>query len=57
MPAAISMPTGNPIPIEIEVTIVDLSPEQVRHFKGNLEFWDETAGAFVAGPLSQRLKV
>jgi putative ATP-dependent endonuclease of the OLD family len=41
---------GNPIPIEIEVTIVNLSPEQVRHFKGNQEFWDETAGALVAGP-------
>ena len=35
---------GNAIPIEIEVMIVDLSPEQVRHFKGNLEFWDEAAG-------------
>jgi putative ATP-dependent endonuclease of the OLD family len=32
------------------VTIVDLSAEQVRHFKGNLEFWDETTGALVAGP-------
>jgi putative ATP-dependent endonuclease of the OLD family len=41
---------GNPVPIEIEVTIVDLSPEQIRHFKGNLEFWDETAGALLAGP-------
>lgn len=41
---------GNPVPIEIEVTIVDLSPEQIRHFKGNLEFWNETAGALVAGP-------
>jgi putative ATP-dependent endonuclease of the OLD family len=41
---------GNTVPIEIEVTIVDLSPEQVRHFKGNLEFWDETAGALVTGP-------
>jgi putative ATP-dependent endonuclease of OLD family len=41
---------GDPIPIEIEVTIVDLSAEQVRHFKGNLEFWDETTGALVAGP-------
>jgi putative ATP-dependent endonuclease of OLD family len=41
---------GNPIPIEIEVAIVDLSPEQVRHFKGNLEFWDEAAGGLVAGP-------
>jgi predicted ATP-dependent endonuclease of OLD family len=35
---------GNPIPIEIEVTIVDLSPEQIRHFKGNIEFWNETPG-------------
>jgi putative ATP-dependent endonuclease of the OLD family len=41
---------GNAIPIEIEVMIVDLSPEQVRHFKGNLEFWDEAAGTLVAGP-------
>jgi putative ATP-dependent endonuclease of the OLD family len=43
---------GNPIPIEIEVTIVDLNPEQVRHFKGNLEFWDEAAGALVEGPIA-----
>jgi putative ATP-dependent endonuclease of the OLD family len=41
---------AKPIPIEIEMTIVDLSAEQVRHFKGNLEFWDETTGALVAGP-------
>jgi putative ATP-dependent endonuclease of OLD family len=41
---------GNSVPIEIEVTIVDLSPEQVRHFKGNLEFWDEIVGTLVAGP-------
>jgi putative ATP-dependent endonuclease of OLD family len=41
---------NNPIPIEIEVTIVDLNPEQVRHFKGNLEFWDETASALISGP-------
>jgi putative ATP-dependent endonuclease of the OLD family len=41
---------GNPISIEIEVTVVDLTPDQLRHFKGNLEFWDETTGAMVAGP-------
>ncbi|MGO9742525.1 MAG: ATP-dependent nuclease [Roseiarcus sp.] len=41
---------GNSIPIEIEVTIIDLSPEQVRHFKGNLEFWNETTGSLIAGP-------
>src|SRR5436305_10860806 len=45
-------PEGNPVPIEVEVTIVDLNPEQVRHFKGNLEFWDETAGALVEGPIA-----
>ena len=41
---------GSPIPIEVEVIIVGLSPEQVRHFKGNLEFWDDDAGALVTGP-------
>jgi putative ATP-dependent endonuclease of the OLD family len=41
---------GDPIPIEIEAIIVDLSPEQLRHFKGNLEFWNEAAGALIEGP-------
>jgi putative ATP-dependent endonuclease of OLD family len=41
---------GNPIPIQIEATIIDLSPVQLRHFKGSLEFWDEASGALVAGP-------
>jgi putative ATP-dependent endonuclease of the OLD family len=41
---------GNSVPIRIEATIVDLSPEQLRHFKGSLEFWDEASGALVNGP-------
>jgi AAA ATPase domain len=41
---------GNPVPIEVEVTIVDLSPEQIRHFRGNLEFWDDATGALLPGP-------
>ena len=41
---------GDAIPIQIEATIIDLSPEQLRHFKGNLEFWDEASGSLVSGP-------
>jgi putative ATP-dependent endonuclease of OLD family len=41
---------GSPIPIEVEVIIIGLSPEQIRHFKGNLEFWDDDASALVTGP-------
>jgi len=40
----------NPVPIHIEATIIDLSVEQVRHFKGNLEFWNEQSGSLVSGP-------
>lgn len=41
---------GNPVPIEIEATIIDLNPEQIRYFRGNLEFWNEITGALVEGP-------
>lgn len=41
---------GNPIPIETEVIIVDLSAEQKRHFKANLEYWDEATSSLIAGP-------
>jgi putative ATP-dependent endonuclease of OLD family len=40
---------GTPVPIEVEVTIVDLSSEQIRHFRGNLEFWDDATGALLPG--------
>jgi putative ATP-dependent endonuclease of OLD family len=43
---------GKPVPIEIEAIVVDLSKEQKRHFKGNLEFWDTGTGALVTGPVS-----
>ena len=41
---------GNPIPIYIEATIIDLNAEQTRHFKGNLEFWNEESGVLITGP-------
>lgn len=41
---------GNPIPIQIEAVVVDLNEEQLRRFKGSLEFWDEASGALIGGP-------
>src|SRR5580704_4865364 len=41
---------GKPVVIEVELIIVDLIPEQIRHFKNNLEFWDETTAALLKGP-------
>jgi putative ATP-dependent endonuclease of OLD family len=41
---------GEPVPIEIEITIVDLIPEQTRHFKAHLEFWDEISEGLISGP-------
>jgi putative ATP-dependent endonuclease of OLD family len=41
---------GNPVSIEIELVVTDLSSEQIRNFKGNLEFWDETTASIVQGP-------
>jgi putative ATP-dependent endonuclease of OLD family len=41
---------GQPVPIEVELIVTDLSAEQIRHFKGNLEFWDNTSLSIVQGP-------
>ena len=41
---------GKPVAIEIELVVTDLSSEQIRNFKGNLEFWDETTASIVQGP-------
>jgi len=41
---------SNPISIAVEVVIVDLIDEQKRHFKNNLEFWDETSASLLSGP-------
>jgi putative ATP-dependent endonuclease of the OLD family len=42
---------GDAVPIEIEVIIVGLSPEQLRHFKAHHEFWDESGEALVDCPV------
>ncbi len=41
---------NDPVVIEIEVVITNLSSEQVRRFQGNLEYWDTSVKAFVEGP-------
>jgi putative ATP-dependent endonuclease of OLD family len=40
----------NPVPIEIELIIVDLIPDQTRHFKDHLEFWNEESQNLVSTP-------
>jgi putative ATP-dependent endonuclease of OLD family len=41
---------GKPVSIEVELIITDLSAEQIRKFKGNLEFWDEASMSLIQGP-------
>lgn len=41
---------NNPVDIIIEVVVVDLTPEQERHFKNHLEFWDESRNQLIEGP-------
>jgi hypothetical protein len=50
MPAAIWMPMKIRSQSRSRSRLSDLSPEQIHHFKGNLEFWDESAGALITGP-------
>ena len=45
---------GNPVPIHIEAIIVDLNAEQVRRFKGNLEFWNDQSGDLCSRPSDRR---
>jgi putative ATP-dependent endonuclease of OLD family len=40
----------NPVAIEIELVIVDLIPEQIRHFKDHLEFWDDVSQHLLSTP-------
>jgi putative ATP-dependent endonuclease of the OLD family len=40
----------NAVKIRIEVTVIDLSPEQKRHFRNNLQWWDEATSTILAGP-------
>ncbi|MCF8060858.1 MAG: AAA family ATPase [Bacteriovoracaceae bacterium] len=37
----------NPIEIAIEVTVVDINDEQQRHFKDNIEWWDDDSNQLV----------
>lgn len=41
---------GNPIPIQIEVVISDLSDEQARYFRDHLEWWNEETLTLIEGP-------
>lgn len=46
--------TGAPAPrIEIEVTIADLSEEQLARFGDNVEFWDSNADSFYETPIPE----
>lgn len=41
---------GHPIEIEIEVIIIDLSEEQLRHFGNFIEWWDTEKKSLLQGP-------
>lgn len=41
---------GKPIPITIEVVVVDLSEEQQIYFRDHLEWWDTETKTLLAGP-------
>lgn len=43
-----------PVEIRIEVTVVDLSDEQARHFRDHLEWWNDTAKTLLDGPPPER---
>ncbi len=41
---------GAPVPIEVEVMVTNLTTEQQRRFRDNLEFWDELIGDVIDTP-------
>src|ERR1043165_3592039 len=41
---------GNPVEITVEVTVIDLSEEQTRHFKDHLEWWDTAHNLLLDAP-------
>lgn len=43
-----------PIEVRVEVVVVDLSDEQVRHFRDHVEWWDTTSAALLDGPPPQK---
>jgi putative ATP-dependent endonuclease of OLD family len=40
----------NPVEIKVEVVVVDLNDEQIRHFKDHVEWWNEPERGLLAGP-------
>ncbi len=41
---------NNPIEIKVEIVVVNLTDEQVRHFKDQLEWWNEGTKTLLDGP-------
>lgn len=41
---------GEPVEISIEVTIIDLNDNQLRHFGNYIEWWDKTNIILLEGP-------
>lgn len=44
----------NPVQIFIEVVIVDLQEEQLRHFRDHLEWWNSTDNRLIDGPPAEQ---
>jgi len=42
--------TNDPIIINVEVVIIDLTVEQQRHFRNHLEWWDQNSNSLIDGP-------
>ena len=45
---------GVPVPISIEVVVIDLKEEQLRHFRDHLEWWDVNSDRMIEGPPAER---
>ncbi|QIL80934.1 AAA family ATPase [Diaphorobacter sp. HDW4A] len=41
---------GQPVSINVEVIVADLSDDQTRHFRDHIEWWDEEIQALLDGP-------
>jgi putative ATP-dependent endonuclease of OLD family len=45
---------GNPIPVEIEVLVIDLNEEQLRHFRDHIEWWNDINRTMLEGPPAEK---
>jgi putative ATP-dependent endonuclease of OLD family len=41
---------GEPVKIQIQATVIDLSNEQARHFRDHIEWWSNATVSILAGP-------